>query len=431
MSDRLQVGIDFSHKRADLGLFTGKGQPVISHRAFANSALGYSMAKELLLETLRTGQFDGLDISAEATNYYWLPFFLQLAQDSALAPYDLRLYPLNARWVRQFKKSYARDDKSDQKDPFYISERCRVIRPLTSWSSQLDFLPLRFYTRLRFHLVQNLAREKNYFCAYLFLKASAYGQIGPFSDSFGSTSSLVLSEHPSLDQLANLPIEELTSYLDHLSKHHLPDPKENAAKLHRVAQESFVLPQNLVEPVHNVLEITLAHIRYLEGQIKQVEDWITATAQSHPEVAILDSVPGIGPVISCGIAAEIGDINLFLAPPKWDKRLHTWRARNLRDAEDAVAKFAGLWWPRNSSGDFEAQDRKMDKGGNCYLRYYLIQAAECMRQRIPKYADIYARKHREALKHKHHRALVLTARSSVGLLVGLLHRKETYRPPEK
>jgi hypothetical protein len=42
----------------------------------------------------------------------------------------------------------------------------------------------------------------------------------------------------------------------------------------------------------------------------------------------------------------------------------------LRDAEDAVAKTAGLWWPRSSSGEFEAEDRHMAKTGNRYLRYY-------------------------------------------------------------
>jgi hypothetical protein len=51
-----------------------------------------------------------------------------------------------------------------------------------------------------------------------------------------------------------------------------------------------------------------------------------------------------------------------------------------------------------------------------------------MRQCIPEYADFYARKYREASKHKHKRALVLTARKSVGLVVGLLHRHEAYRP---
>jgi hypothetical protein len=92
---------------------------------------------------------------------------------------------------------------------------------------------------------------------------------------------------------------------------------------------------------------------------------------------------------------------------------------------------AGLWWPRTSSGDFEAEDRRMSKSGNRYLRYYLIQAANKMRSNIPEYAAFYARKFKEASKHHHKRALVLTARKSVGLVVGLLHRNEPYRSKER
>ena len=69
----------------------------------------------------------------------------------------------------------------------------------------------------------------------------------------------------------------------------------------------------------------------------------------------------------------------------------------------------------------------MAKTGNRYLRYYLIQAANLMRKCIPEYAAFYARKFSESSKHHHKRALVLTARKSVGLVVGLLHRNEPYR----
>ena len=69
-------------------------------------------------------------------------------------------------------------------------------------------------------------------------------------------------------------------------------------------------------------------------------------------------------------------------------------------------------------------------GVNYNLRYYIIQAANLMRLHIPEYAKYYARKHKEASKHHHKRALVLTARKSVGLVVGLLHRDEPYRSKE-
>jgi hypothetical protein len=427
--NRLQVGIDFGQKKADFCLLFPDGQPLESHISFANSLSGYSLAKQLLLDALDEYAFDGIDVSGEATGYFWLPFFLQLAADPDLDPRDLNLFLLNPRWVKWFKKCFPEDDKSDQKDPFYIAERTRTRRPNAIWLPP-DCLPLRFYTRLRFHLVQNLAREKCYFSAFLFLKASSYRRLKPFSDVFGVTSRLVLTRYPSLDELAELPIEDLALHLQHLSRNHLPNALNNARKLHQVAQESFLLHPTLALPVQRILDLTLDHIYFLEAQIEQVNGWIATEVVSYPDISQLTTIPGIGPVFSSGIGAEIGGVQRFLQGTKWDRKRKRYRSRNLRDAEDAVAKIAGLWWPRADSGDFAAQDRRMAKSGNRYLRYYLIQAADRMRKHIPEYTAFYARKYNEAAKHHHKRALVLTARKSVGLVVGLLHRNEPYRSKE-
>ena len=429
MANRLQVGIDFSQKRADICLLFPDGQPLEPHRSFANSRSGCSLAKQLLLDALDAYAFDGVDVSGEATGYLWLPFFLQLSADPDLTLRDMDLFLLNPRWVKWFKKCFAQDDKSDEKDPYYIAERTRTHRPDVAWSPP-DCLPLRFYTRLRFHLVQNLAREKCYFSAFLFLKASSYRCLKPFSDVFGVTSRLVLTHQPALDQLAKLPVDDLASHLYELSGHHLPDPYHNARSLKLVGRESFSLDQALVLPVQRILDLTLAHIQFLESQLEQVNGWIATELESHPVIAQLATIPGIGPVFSSGIGSEIGGTHRFLQGHKWSPKHKRYRPRNLRDAEDAVAKIAGLWWPRASSGDFEAEDRRMAKTGNRYLRYYLIQAANLMRKHIPDYAAYYARKYNESVKHHHKRALVLTARKSVGLVVGLLHRDEPYRSKE-
>ncbi len=429
-SHRLQVGMDFGQKAVHFGLFFPDGRPLEMHRAFDNSRTGFVAAKQLLLDAIAQHAFDGVDLSGEATSYYWLPFFLQLDTDPDLATHDPNLFLLNPRWVRWFKKCFAPDDKSDVRDPFYIAERTRTHRPANVWSSQLDTLPLRFYTRWRFHLVQDLVREKNYAATLLFLKASAYGRLKPFANLFGVTSRKVLTEAPTLDARAALPVAELAQQLDDLSRHTLPDPLDNAQKLRQVVVESFVLPTALVEPIQRLLDGTLAHLGYLEEQIQQVETWIATQVETQPAIAKLATIPGVGPVFSSGIGAEIGSVAHFLSGTKWDKVHKRFRPKNLRDAEDAIAKTAGLWWPRGDSGDFEAEDRRMAKSGNRYLRYYLIQAANKMRVHIPSYAAFYARKYKEVSKHQHKRAMVLTARKSVGLFVGLLHRSEAYRTEE-
>lgn len=429
--NRLQVGIDFSRQRADFCLLFPDGQPLIAHQAFANSRLGYQQARQLLLDSLQAQPFAGLDISGEATSYYWFPYFWQLAHDEALDDYDLSLFLLNPRQVHWFKKSLPPDDKADDTDPFYIAERTRTRRPKAPWEPQDDWLPLRFYTRLRFRLAQSLTREKNYYLVHLFLLHSAYRRNQPFSDPFGVTSQKVLGGERTLDELVNLPLEELAEQLDAWSGGKLDDPLETAQKLQQVARESFPLEEPLLTPLQRLLDLTRTHIRFLEAQLQQVEGWIAREVQArHPEVLFLETIPGVGLVLAAGIAAEIGELERFFQTPKWDKKRKRYRRKTLREVEDAVAKLAGLWWPKGDSGEFVAEDRRMAKTGNRYLRYYFGQAANGMRRHIPAYARFYWLKFQQASKHKHKRALVLTARKSVGLFVGLLHRQEAYRSQE-
>jgi hypothetical protein len=429
LSQRLQVGIDFGRSKADVCLLDPGGEVLVMHKSFGNSPAGYQKAKELLQKVLDSRGLEGVDISGEATGFYWLPFYLQLANDPELRAWDRQLYVLNPSWVRWFKKSLPQDDKTDAKDPFYIADRTRTRRPKLAWSPQEDWMGLRFYTRVRFHLAQTLTREKNFFQAYLFLAHSGYHRVGPFSDTFSVTSRKLLLQPQKLAELVEMPQEQIAAELFRLSGHTLRDPLQHAQLLKKAVQESFSLPTGLAEPVQRILDLVMRHIEFLEDQIQQVEQWIAADAQAnHPEVQLLSSIPGIGLVFASGIAAELGGLERFLSGLKWDRKRQAYRPKRLRDAEDAIAKFAGLWWPRFSSGDFEAEERSLAKTGNAYLRYYLIEAADSLRRHVPSFTAYYQKKYPEVNKHNHKRALVLTARMSLGLYVGLLHRHETYRP---
>jgi transposase len=215
-----------------------------------------------------------------------------------------------------------------------------------------------------------------------------------------------------------------------LSQHHLPDPLQTATRLQQALQTSYPLPVELEPPVQQALLSLSAVIDTLQAQLQQVDDQIQQMAPAYPEMGRLQSIPGVGLILAASIAAEIGGLQRFYTPLHWDPQRQIDRPRTQREVEDAVAKFTGLWWPRSASGEFEAEDRRLSKRGNAYLRYAVIEAADHMRQLIPSYSRYYQQKYAETRKHPHQRALVLTARKAVGLFVGLLHRQEPYRPEE-
>ncbi len=422
----LNVGIDFSQRRADFGLYGPEGEFIDGHIAVDNSRAGYAQFKARLLAAMEAHELEEIKITGEATSMYWLPFFMQMVKDQELNEHTVRPYLLNPRWVKWYKKSLPPDHKTDARDCFFIADRTRTMGGLHEWQLDESWLGLRFLTRLRYHLVQDLTREKNYYQAYLFVLNSAYTQQKPFSDLFGATSSKILADLEQVEAFSQLDTYSLADSLQKMSGNGLKDPLKNARKLKTIAAKYFQMDPGLAQVLQGMLNLVLEHIQFIENQINTVNRLMAAEAKSHPEVALLRTIPGIGPVFSCGIAAELGDINRFLKGRKYDQKKKRYRPKNLRDADASVAKIAGLWWPRAASGSFEAQDRKLSKTGNRYLRYYLIEAADRLRQWEPHYQAYYQKKHAESRKFAHKRALVLTARKSIRLYVGLLHRKEPY-----
>ena len=120
---------------------------------------------------------------------------------------------------------------------------------------------------------------------------------------------------------------------------------------------------------------------------------------------------GFCPVLVAGIIAEIGNISRF-------------------HDHAALAKFAGLWWQQHQSGNFEAEETRMAKSGNKYLRYYLVEAANSLKTHNPVFKDYYAKKYAEVTKHQHKRAQVLLARKLVRVIFSLLRSKKVYELPK-
>jgi transposase len=424
MSDSLIVGMDFSRNRVDVCFMHQNGKILEKGWSCENSPKGYQSLSQKSVDLMRSYGLGQTILGGEATGYYWLPLYLEAQKDIQLkAQGPLHLYLLNPAWVKFYKRGIRLDNKNDPTDGYYIADRLRTHPPTYEWPADEPWLSLRWYTRLRLGLVKQTTRIKNQFQSYLFLQHSAYNHIKPFSDTLGTYSRVFALDNVLFNEIAQTPTPDLIEMLDPFCK----DSQITAERLRQVRQESFQLPLHLQDTLSHILEMDVDLIDYYEKQIKMLEGWIDdEVAHKHPEVRLLTTIPGIGPVFSSGIMAEIGDLNRFLTGEVFDAHTSHYRPKNLRNVENEIAKMAGLWWPENSSGQFTAEESHMSKAGNPYLRYYLIQAADSLRQHVPAFAAYYSKKYNEASKHHHKRALVLTARKSLGMIIGLLHRREAF-----
>jgi transposase len=409
MSNPLVVGIDVHRKTHTVALMEQSGREVVPRFTVDNNRPGAATLAQKLQATVQQSGYDAIHVAAEATGWYWWHLFYTLDKDPLLHQKPLLLYPFNPRMTANFRKTYADRDKTDRVDAGVIADRLRLGRDLPQpFAYDETYLGLRFLTRHRFHLVHQIVREKAYFLAYLYLKASEYTRLEPFGNVFGAASRALLLDYANIEEIAAIPFDALVEIIDQLGKRRFTDPKQNARLLQAVAEDSYPLPEGLQAPVNLILRQSLQQILSLQRLVQRTETAIADTIEAIPST--LTTIPGLGPVFAAGMAAEIGNLARF-------------------DGDEAkVAKFAGLSWRRTQSGEFQAEETHLTHSGNRYLRYYLCEGANSVRMRNAEYRTFYERKYKEVRLHQHKRAVVLTARKLVRLVVRLLTTNQPYQP---
>ena len=189
-------------------------------------------------------------------------------------------------WWLTFRRNYGALPKTDRADAFLIAERIRFGRQLPPpFQVDVRYAPLQRLTRFRFHLAHNLAREKSYFLSFLFLTFSSFGQVQPFGDPFGATSSAVLTELTT-EELAQQSLEELAAYLQTQGHGHFADPAALGRDPATGGPRCYRPDKVLAEPLRIVLCTTMANIRSLAAQLKTLDQTIAAELQAIPQTLI-------------------------------------------------------------------------------------------------------------------------------------------------
>lgn len=405
----LYVGIDVS-SRSNVAYLMKPDGSKHSNFSVANSLDGSRQLVKRILSAITSESLSDVIIGLEATSVYGDNLVCFLREDASLNPYNKRIHVLNPKQVNKFKQAYNDLPKNDYVDSFVIADCLRFGRINKEvYLDDYRYKALQNLTRARFFAVQNLVKEKQRFLNYLFKKYSTMAQEKVFSDTFSTSALAVYEEFDSAETLANMDLQQLTDFLIQKGKNRFPDPESVAKAIQKAARSSYRLPKTINDSVNQVLSISISSMKALESQIKAFDKAIAAQMELIPNT--LTSVNGIGPVYSAGIIAEIGDINRF-------------------SNQAALAKYAGLAWSQHQSGDFEAQNTRLIKSGNRYLKYYLCEAAMSLVRCDAEYSRFYHLKYKEVNKYQHKRALALTARKFVRLVFRLLKDNCLYRAPE-
>ena len=405
--NQLFVGIDVGSRGNTAYLMRPDGE---KHSNFTvqNTQGGAKILIDKIVSALTTMGLEQVVIGMEATGIYGDNLVYALREDGALGRFQRKIHVLNPKQVSKFKESYPELPKNDDVDAFVIADKLRFGRITKEvYMDDYRYKALQTLTRARFYAVQDLTREKQRFANYLFLKCSGLAQDKDIANSSATTIAL-MERFETVDELAYADLDELTAFIDEKGRN-FADPAAKAKAIQAAARNSYRLPITVNNSVNQAMSVCIATMRALEKQIKVLDKQIEQIFAVIPNT--LTSVPGIGKVYSAGIIAEIGDVNRF-------------------QSQASVAKYAGLVWKQHESGEFTAQNTRLIKSGNRFLRYYLLEAANSVRRCDSEFKRYYNLKYKEVNKFQHKRALALTARKLVRLVFRLLKDERNYIPPE-
>lgn len=410
MSNTLYVGIDVSKDNNVVYIMKPDGSK-FSNFKVPNSRSGAEKLVKRITAVMTSLDLSSVDIGLESTGIYGQHLVYFLKEDGNLSQFIRRIFVLNPTRVKKFSETYEELEKNDYVDSFVIADCLRFGRINNGvYEGDYRYDALKQLTRARYRTVVTLSKEKQRFANLLFMKCSSLTQEKVFSDTFGATALSLYEDFETIDDIISMDLDDLIEYIVTKGKNRFPDPECVAKAVKAAARGSYRLPKTMNNSVNQALSISISSIRAMESTVKSYDKVIAEQLALIPNT--LMSIKGIGPVFTAGIIAEVGDINRF-------------------PNQAALAKYAGLAWKRHQSGPFDAQDRRMIKTGNRYLRYYLCEAAMSLVRCDQEYDRYYHLKYKEVNKFQHKRALVLTARKLVRLVFRLLKDNRLYIPPER
>jgi len=195
-----------------------------------------------------------------------------------------------------------------------------------------------------------------------------------------------------------------------LVRHKLADYNQDIADLFTERGQRHLAAVALNDADRFEVTALREQLRLFEGQLAAAEDELARFARSAPLAeqearALLQTIPGMGPVTIDVILSELGDWRRF---------------RN----QKAVAAFAGLAPGMRQSGD-KRHDLHITKEGSRLLRWIMVQAAWRLVNRSPRWQRLFERTKRKTGSPK--KAIVAVARHALMVVYAVLRSGRSYR----
>jgi len=168
---------------------------------------------------------------------------------------------------------------------------------------------------------------------------------------------------------------------------------------------------HLPEHTRGMTELLLNQLDLTDKQIAEVEKRLDAVLRATPEMELLRSLPGIGPILAAVLMLELGDMGRFAIAERY-------------------ASYAGTT-PRVHGSGGKFRYGKLRPDVNRYLKWAYVEAGNSVALNCKQFPERHvSQRYRRIKQHQgHSRAIGAVARHLAEATFHVLTRKEPYREP--
>ena len=292
---------------------------------------------------------DHVIIGTEPSGHYWraLGWYLKLHKSK---PYLVGINPYHTKQAKELNDNS--QTKSDPKDALVIAHLIRNGNYFDTYLPEAEYAELRILNTERQRLMKQINRANNILIAML--------------DEFFPEYSTVWSNVTCQTSLTLLKTYTFPSDIMSASQSLLLDDIRKASNgtegiklmgdMLKAAGRSVGVKEGLQSARIRILNL-IDELNYFEKKKILIEAELETVIGTLQLGEILQSVPGVGSIISAAFLGEVGDISRF----------DNWKQ---------IRSLAGLNLVENSSGQHKGKT-KVSKRGRPYLRHMLYLAGEC------------------------------------------------------
>jgi transposase len=305
------------------------------------------------------------------------------------------------RTVNRMSGAYKGEGKTDAKDARVIADQARMRRDFAPLDTPPELVStLRVLTNYRADLIADRVRLINRLRDLLVGICPALERAFDYSAAKGPV--VMLTEYQTPAALRRIGVRRLTTWLE---RRKVRGAVDVAAKAVEAAQsQQIALPG---EKRAAKLVCDLAHqLLALDERIKDNNREIRETFRTDDRAEIIQSMPGMGPILGAEFIAIVGDLSDY------------------RDA-GRLASHAGLAPVARDSGRRTGNHHR-PKRYNRRLRHIFYMAAQTAMMRPGPSRDYYLKKRSEGLLHT--QALLSLARRRVDVLWAMLRDNRLFTP---